>query len=95
MEAIYVIKRPLVTEKSTFQMNEMQRYAFEVDPRASKTDIKKAVEEIYELSPLEAADYEIAGVLDSPFEGVEARLANPVDLALDIDGGHSVYRADA
>lgn len=49
MDSIYVIKRPLVTEKSTYQMNEMQRYAFEVDPRASKTDIKKAVEEIYKV----------------------------------------------
>jgi large subunit ribosomal protein L23 len=49
MDSTYVIKRPLVTEKSTYQMNEMQRYSFEVDPRASKSDIKRAVEQIYKV----------------------------------------------
>jgi large subunit ribosomal protein L23 len=49
MDAMYVIKKPLVTEKSTFQMNELGRYAFEVDPRASKDDIKRAVESIYKV----------------------------------------------
>lgn len=49
MDSMYVIKRPLVTEKSTFFMNELGRYAFEVDPRATKTDIKKAVETLYKV----------------------------------------------
>ncbi len=38
---------------------------------------KPAVEEIYDLPPLDPNDYEIAGVLTSPFDGVEARLAEP------------------
>jgi large subunit ribosomal protein L23 len=49
MEAIYVIKKPMVTEKGTFGMNEQNRYMFQVDTRASKTDIKKAVEELYKV----------------------------------------------
>jgi large subunit ribosomal protein L23 len=49
MEAHYIIKRPLLTEKSTFAMNERKQFSFEVDPRASKTDIKRAVEEIYKV----------------------------------------------
>lgn len=44
-----VIKRPMVTEKGTWAMNEQNRYAFEVDPRASKTEIKAAVEKIYNV----------------------------------------------
>lgn len=47
MESIYIIKRPLLTEKSTFAMNEAGRYTFEVDRRARKDEIKRAVEELY------------------------------------------------
>ena len=49
MDSSYVIKRPLVTEKSTFHMNELGRYAFEVAPRATKMDIKKAIETLYKV----------------------------------------------
>jgi large subunit ribosomal protein L23 len=52
MDAIYIIKRPLVTEKSTFSMNELGQYAFEVDPRASKPEIKSAVEQLYKVRVL-------------------------------------------
>ena len=49
MEAHYTIKRPLVTEKGTYVMNEQGRYTFEVDPHASKTDIATAVESLYKV----------------------------------------------
>ena len=49
MDPVYVIKRPLVTEKGTFAMNELNRYTFEVDPRASKTQIKSAIESLYKV----------------------------------------------
>ncbi|MBX3359381.1 MAG: 50S ribosomal protein L23 [Phycisphaeraceae bacterium] len=49
MNATYVVKRPLVTEKSTFEMNELKRFAFEVDRRATKTEIKQAVESLYKV----------------------------------------------
>lgn len=45
----YVIKRPLLTEKSTIGSSELNRYAFEVDPRASKDQIKAAVERLYKV----------------------------------------------
>lgn len=44
-----VIKKPLVTEKGTFASNELNRYSFEVDPRATKTEIKAAVEAMYKV----------------------------------------------
>jgi large subunit ribosomal protein L23 len=49
MDAVHVIKRPIVTEKSTFAMNERKQYSFLVDPRASKGEIKRAVEEAYKV----------------------------------------------
>jgi len=50
MESVHVIKRPLLTEKTTFGMNELGQYAFEVDRRATKPQIKKAVEELYNVN---------------------------------------------
>lgn len=47
MDAVYIIKRPLLTEKGTYGMNELNQYSFEVDPRADKAEIKAAVESLY------------------------------------------------
>lgn len=50
--ATQIIKRPLLSEKSTYAMNEEKRYSFLVDPRATKTEIKSAVESIYKVRVL-------------------------------------------
>ncbi len=47
--ASFIIKKPLLSEKSTYGMNEQRRYTFVVDPRASKTEIKDAVQELYKV----------------------------------------------
>ncbi|MFA6045637.1 MAG: 50S ribosomal protein L23, partial [Phycisphaerales bacterium] len=44
-----IIKRPVLYEKSTFAINEAGKYTFDVDPRASKDEIKAAVETIYKV----------------------------------------------
>jgi large subunit ribosomal protein L23 len=49
MQAHFVIKKPIVTEKSTFAMSERGQYSFEVDPRATKDQIKDAVEHLYKV----------------------------------------------
>lgn len=46
MTAHDIIKRPVVTEQSMMQMQE-KKYTFEVDKRANKIEIRKAVEEIF------------------------------------------------
>jgi large subunit ribosomal protein L23 len=38
-----VIRRPIITEKST-ELAEISQYVFEVDPRANKLQVKEAVE---------------------------------------------------
>ena len=43
----HVIKKPLLTEKSTFDANEFNRHAFIVDVNATKNDIRGAIEELY------------------------------------------------
>lgn len=47
MDATYIIKKPLLTEKSTEAMNEQERYTFLVDRRATKDEIRDAVQTIY------------------------------------------------
>ena len=48
MEARDIIKRPVITEQSADIMAD-KKYTFEVDVRANKTQIKDAVEEIFEV----------------------------------------------
>lgn len=48
MQATVVIKKPLITEKATWA-NGQNRYLFAVDLRATKTDIKKAIESLYKV----------------------------------------------
>lgn len=44
-----IIIRPLVTEKALEQSNTENTYWFEVEPSANKTEIRNAVEEIYQV----------------------------------------------
>lgn len=45
---LYVIKKPLLTEKTTTQAA-TGVYTFEVDRKATKTEIKKAVEKSFQV----------------------------------------------
>ncbi len=47
MDAQDVIKRPVITEASMVAQ-ENKKFTFEVDVRASKTEVKKAVEEMFD-----------------------------------------------
>lgn len=44
-----VIVRPMVTEKGVFQSEKFNQYTFEVNPQATKTQIKQAVELLFEV----------------------------------------------
>lgn len=43
-----LIRRPIVTEKATLLL-ENNQYVFEVDPRASKPQIKAAIEQLFDV----------------------------------------------
>lgn len=47
MEAIHVIRRPLLTEKGAQMSEAGNHYLFEVDPRARKPQIRAAIEELF------------------------------------------------
>jgi len=48
MHLYEVLRRPLITEKSTL-LKEQSRYAFEVAPEANKRQIKEAVETAFKV----------------------------------------------
>ena len=39
-----IIRRPVITEKSSFAATELNQYTFVVDPRANKLQVKDAIE---------------------------------------------------
>jgi large subunit ribosomal protein L23 len=49
MNIYEVLRRPLVTEKST-RLSEQDKYVFEVDKKASKDQIKQAVQVAFKVS---------------------------------------------
>lgn len=48
-----IIKAPVVTEKSANIAQNEGKYAFKVDPRANKTEIKQAIEKIFNVKVIE------------------------------------------
>ena len=44
-----VIQEPLITEKITKETEKLHKYAFRVHPKASKKDVKSAVEKIFNV----------------------------------------------
>lgn len=49
LEPHQVLIKPAVTEKAMFQATELNQYTFKVNINADKTDIKKAVEKLFEV----------------------------------------------
>ncbi len=50
MTTIYdVLRRPLVTEKSSYQSSRLNQYAFEVADDATRTQVKDAVETMFDV----------------------------------------------
>lgn len=51
MTSIYdVLRRPVITEKSNYQSGVLNQYVFEVDRRATKAQIKEAVEILFDVT---------------------------------------------
>ena len=47
MQLAEVLIKPILTEKANAQQEKLKRYAFKVNRKANKLEIKKAVEEFY------------------------------------------------
>ena len=62
MNANRIIRRPLVTEKSTMMREEGTNIiAFEVDPKANKIQVKNAVESLFKVKVDEVRLFNVRG----------------------------------
>ena len=69
-DAYKIIKRPLITEKSTIKKEMDNQLAFEVDRRANKIEIKKAIERIFKV--------QVENVRTMNYQGKRKRLGRTV-----------------
>ncbi len=49
LESYQIVLRPLVTEKGMRRSERDRQYAFEVNPQADKTQIRSAVEDLFDV----------------------------------------------
>ena len=53
MTTVYdVLRRPLVTEKSSYQSGRLNQYSFVVADNATRTQVKDAIETLYDVTVL-------------------------------------------
>ena len=76
-----VLIRPLITEKATQEAENLNRYAFIVHKKANKLQIRKAVEELYQVN--------VAQVRTSIMPGKSKRRYTQTGL---IDGSTGAYK---
>jgi len=60
MEARDIVLRPVISEKS-YDLIDKNRYTFEVDKRATKPQIARAIEEIFDVSVMAVNTMKVHG----------------------------------
>ncbi len=60
-KAYQILKRPLVTEKSTTEKDQRNKLFFEVDRRANKIEIKEAVQKFFKVDVLDVSTLNMNG----------------------------------
>jgi large subunit ribosomal protein L23 len=56
-----LIKRPLITEKTNIQKDVANQVTFEVDRRANRVEIKKAIESIFKVKVVSVRTMQVKG----------------------------------
>lgn len=56
-----IIKRPLITEKSTLKKEQFNQVSFEVDRRANRVEIRNAVEKLFNVKVADVRTMQVKG----------------------------------
>lgn len=67
MKLSEVLVKPLVTEKSNKLSDQRRTYAFKVDRRANKLEVKKAIEDFYGVKVIDVNTVVVPGKAKSKF----------------------------
>jgi len=52
LEAREIVKKPLITEKTTYLQDELNQYVFLVHPDANRLQVKGAIEQLFKVKVL-------------------------------------------
>jgi len=61
MNSQQIIQRPLVTERTMTLRDDENKYAFVVHPKATKPEIRKAIEELFDVKVIEVTTANMMG----------------------------------
>ncbi|MCX6203130.1 MAG: 50S ribosomal protein L23 [Bacteroidetes bacterium] len=61
MKLTEILIKPILTEKANGQQEKLRRYAFKVDRRANKLEIKSAIEQFYGVNVMEVNTLVVPG----------------------------------
>ena len=61
MKLTEILIKPILTEKANAQQEKLRRYAFKVDRRANKLEIKSAIEQFYGVNVMEVNTLVVPG----------------------------------
>ncbi len=56
-----IIKRPLITEKTSIQKEDYNQMSFEVDRKANRVEIKRAIENIFKVNVATVRTMQVKG----------------------------------
>ncbi|MGL6115441.1 50S ribosomal protein L23 [Cetobacterium sp. SF1] len=62
MTAYDIVKKPIITEKSEILRRDFNKYTFEVNTKANKIEIKKAIEAIFNVKVEDVATLNVKPV---------------------------------
>lgn len=88
LKAYDVILSPVITEKSTL-VSEANQVIFKVSPKATKTDIKAAVEGLFKVK-VKAVNTLVRKGKKKRFKGVQATLSDTKKAIVTLEEGHSI-----
>ena len=83
-----VILSPVITEKATL-LSEANQVVFKVSPKASKTDIKTAVESLFKVK-VKAVNTIVRKGKRKVFKGIRATLSDTKKAIITLEEGHSI-----
>ena len=84
-----IIKKPVISEKSTALAEVANRYVFKVDVTASKTEIKAAIESLFKVKVKGVNTIVRKGKLRT-FRGIRALLSDTKRAVVTLEDGHSI-----
>jgi large subunit ribosomal protein L23 len=88
MNAYDVIKSPVITEKATMA-SEANQVIFKVATKASKTEIKTAVEKLFNVK-VRAVNTLVRKGKRRVFRGIKAQLSDTKKAIVTLEEGHSI-----